>query len=190
MMLNFVPLAGQLKVIAEAIIGRSLFTGEKLPDWVRGLDLLIAIIPEAKLIFRSGKAGLTKLAGAAVESAKPVDKVYRAAKAAGELSAAEVRAAEMIVPGAPPNAAQQKIAKSLEEIEGTPVAEPPGSIEPPTRTEPPARGAAKPTPPEKPPSGATTEHEMDPAAKGAKQKGKGTTKSTTQQEMEKAPIRG
>jgi hypothetical protein len=151
---------------------------------------LIAIIPEAKLIFRSGKAGLTKLAGAAVESAKPVDKVYRAAKAAGELSAAEVRAAEMIVPGAPPNAAQQKIAKSLEEIEGTPVAEPPGSIEPPTRTEPPARGAAKPTPPEKPPSGATTEHEMDPAAKGAKQKGKGTTKSTTQQEMEKAPIRG
>jgi Domain of unknown function (DUF4157) len=42
----------------------------------------------------------------------------------------------------------------------------------------------KPRPRQKPPSGATTEGEMDPAAKGVKQKVKGTPKSTTHHETE------
>jgi hypothetical protein len=118
LMVNFIPIVGQLKAVAEAIVGRDLITGEELPNWERGLNLLLAIIPEAHGIFSSGEAGLRTLARVAVDSAKPVDEVYRATKVASKLTVEEVQTVEKVVAGATPTPAQLKLAEKLEEMPG------------------------------------------------------------------------
>jgi hypothetical protein len=118
LMVNFIPIVGQVKAVAEAIVGRDLITGEELPNWERGLNLLLAIIPEAHGIFSSGEAGLRTLARVAVDSAKPVDEVFRATKVASRLTVEEVQAVEKVVAGAPATPAQLKLAAKLEEMPG------------------------------------------------------------------------
>ena len=117
LMIDFIPIVGQVKGLVEGIIGRDLITGDELPNWARGLSILLAIIPEAHGVISSGEAGVKALARVAVDSGKDADKVYRAVKVAGRLSEDEVKAAEKIVAGARPNAAQVKMARALEEIE-------------------------------------------------------------------------
>jgi hypothetical protein len=117
---DFVPIVGQLKGIAEAIAGRDLITGRQLADWERGLNILLSVLPSAKGIFRTGKAGLTALAQAATKSGRNADEVYRVAKAASTLSEAEVRAAKQLLPnGKPANPTQfEKVAGTLDEMAG------------------------------------------------------------------------
>jgi hypothetical protein len=128
MMLNFVPILGQVKGLIEGIIGKDLITGEELPNWVRGLNILLAIIPVAHGLASAGEDGVRVLARVAVDSGQDVDKVYRVAKVASRLSEEEVQAAEKAVAGTRPTAVQVKIAKSLQEMEG--VATKPVPLEP------------------------------------------------------------
>ncbi len=118
MMLDFVPIVGQLKAVVEGIVGKDLITGDKLPDWQRGLGILLAIIPEAKGIFAAGRDGLRVLAKGVAEADKTVDeaaKVYRIAKGASRLTAEEVTAAEK---GITKSAEFRKVAGAVEEMEG------------------------------------------------------------------------
>ena len=139
MMLDFVPFLGQLKTLVEGIIGKDLITGEKLPDWQRALNILLAIIPEAKGIFTAGRGGIRTLARVAVDSGQDAGKVYRTAKLASRLTEEEVQAAENLVAGVRPTPAQVKIARNLQEMEGGVAAEP-VPLEP---LEPVEKGAAK-----------------------------------------------
>jgi Domain of unknown function (DUF4157)/Pre-toxin TG len=139
MMLDFVPFLGQVKTLVEGIIGKDLITGEKLPDWQRGLNILLAIIPEAKGIFTASRGGIRILARVAVDSGQDAGKVYRAAKLASRLTEEEVQAAENLVAGARPTPAQVKIARNLQEMEGGVAAEP----VPLESFEPVGKGAAK-----------------------------------------------
>jgi hypothetical protein len=119
LMLDFVPIIGQIKALAEAIVGRDLITGRELEDWERGLGALLAIIPEAKGIFKAGRTGIRTLATVARDSGQPIDKVYRAAKGASELTEAEVRAAKQLVNGKPANpTAFEKVSGKLDEMLG------------------------------------------------------------------------
>jgi len=118
LMINFVPIVGQVKAVAEAIIGRDLITGEELPTWARGLNLLLAIIPEAKGIFSSGRAGLSILARVAVDSGESVEEVYQATKVASRLTEEEVQAAREVATGGRATPAQRKLAVKLEEMPG------------------------------------------------------------------------
>lgn len=119
LMMNFIPIVGQLKGIAEAIVGQDLITGDKLPTWERGLNILIAIIPEAHGFFSTGEEGVRALAQVAVDASEPAEEVYRVTRAASELSVEEVQAAEKIAAGAHPTPAQIKVAASLEEMTGS-----------------------------------------------------------------------
>jgi hypothetical protein len=123
-MINFIPVIGQLKGIAEAIIGRDLITGDELPAWERGLNILLAIIPEAHGFFSAGEGGVRGLARVAADVGEPADKVFRTVKAASRLTVDEVQAAERVVARAPPTRAQVKLARSLEEMDGTAAAGP------------------------------------------------------------------
>ena len=67
---DFLPIIGQLKGLAEAAIGRDIFTGQKLPAWQRGLGALLALIPFAWGAFSAGKAGIRRLAAAAAGAAE------------------------------------------------------------------------------------------------------------------------
>jgi hypothetical protein len=124
LLLDFVPVAGQLKAIAEAIIGRDIITGRRLADWERGLNILLALVPEAKEIFSAGRAGLRTLAAVSVKSGRSADEIYRVTKAASKLSVEEVEAAEKVVADAPLTPAQSKVAESLAEMTGSPLAKP------------------------------------------------------------------
>lgn len=118
-LLDFTPVIGQLKAVVEAILGRDLITGAELATWQRGLNLLLALLPEAKGIFRAGRSGLTALARLVAESSLPAEEAYRTAKVASTLSADEVKAAQAFVDGVPANAAQaRRVARALEEISG------------------------------------------------------------------------
>lgn len=119
LILDFTPIIGQLKGVAEAIIGRDVITGRQLADWERGLNALLALIPSARGIFNTGKSGLRLLAGAALKSGQSAEEVYRVTKAASKLSEAEVVAAKQIANGKPVNPAQfEKVAGSLDEMTG------------------------------------------------------------------------
>jgi hypothetical protein len=139
LMLDFVPILGQLKAVVEGVVGRDLITGDKLPQWQRGLNILLAIIPEAKGIFTAGRKGIRLLAKGVVEadkSAEEVAKVYRIAKGASRLTAEEVQAAEK---GLTTSAEYRKVARVLEQMEGGAVsAERAGA----RATEPAGKGAA------------------------------------------------
>jgi hypothetical protein len=118
LMINFVPVVGQLKAVAEAAIGRDLITGEEVPTWARGLNLLLAIIPEAKGLFSSGRVGLSTLARVAVESGEPAEEVYQATKVASTLTVEEVQAAQRISADGRVTPAQQGLAAKLEDLPG------------------------------------------------------------------------
>ena len=118
LMIDFVPIVGQVKTVAEAIIGRDLITGEDLPTWARGLNLLLAIIPEAKGIFSSGRAGLSTLARVAVDSGQSAEEVYQATRVASRLTEEEVQAAREVAAGGRATPAQRKLAVKLEEMPG------------------------------------------------------------------------
>jgi hypothetical protein len=118
LMINFVPIVGQVKAVAEAIVGFDLITGDDLPTWERGLNLLLAIIPEAKGIFSSGRAGLRTLARVAVDSGKSAEEVYQATRVASRLTVEEVQAAEKVAAGGRATPAQLKLAAKLEEMPG------------------------------------------------------------------------
>jgi hypothetical protein len=121
LMLDFVPIVGQLKAVAEAIIGRDLITDRPLADWERGLNALLAIVPSAKGIFKTGRSGLRLLAETTVKSGQSAEKVFRVTKAASKLSEAEVLAAKQIVNNKPAHPAQfEKVAGSLDEMIGAP----------------------------------------------------------------------
>jgi hypothetical protein len=123
LLLDFLPVVGQLKVLTEAIIGRDLLTWRKLEDWERWLNALLVLIPEAKRIFAAGRTGLRTLAKAVDETRWPADRVYRATKEASKLSVNEVEAARKITAGAPPSEAQQQLARSLKNMEEPAAAE-------------------------------------------------------------------
>jgi hypothetical protein len=136
LMIDFIPVIGQIKGLIEGIVGKDLITGAELPAWQRGLGILLAIIPEAKGIFSAGRNGIRILARVAVDSGEDAAKVYRAATVAGRLSEEEVQAAEHIVAGARPTPAQVRIARDLQEIES-------GIAAQPVPLEPLEKGAAK-----------------------------------------------
>ncbi|HEX6099513.1 MAG TPA: pre-toxin TG domain-containing protein [Thermoanaerobaculia bacterium] len=121
LVLDFVPIIGQLKAVVEAMAGRDLITGRQLADWERGLNVLLALIPEARGIFKAGSNGMKVLANVAVQSRRASDEVYRVTKTASRLSEAEVRAAkEFSIMGKPRHpAAFEKVAGSLDEMTGT-----------------------------------------------------------------------
>ncbi len=92
--MGFCPFLGQLKGLADAIIGYNIITGEKLEPWERGLNVLMAVIPEAKGIFGAGEDGLRVLAGVAVHSDQTAEEIYRVTKGASRLTVEEVQAAK------------------------------------------------------------------------------------------------
>jgi hypothetical protein len=118
LMINFIPVVGQIKAVAEAIVGFDLVTFDDLATWERGLNLLLAIIPEAKGIFSTGRAGLRTLASVARDSGMAADEVYRTAKLASRLSVEEVSAVEKLAVGGQPTARQVNLAKQLDELPG------------------------------------------------------------------------
>lgn len=97
LILDFIPIVGQIKGLAESIIGYDLI-GNKLQTWERGLGLFLAILPGARGIFRAGKNGLKSLAAAGAQATKRGMKaidVYRAAKVASRVREAELLAAKI-----------------------------------------------------------------------------------------------
>jgi Pre-toxin TG len=63
--LDFVPFVGQVKGIAEAVIGRDLITGDEIPNWARGLSGALGFTPFAKLSFRAVKTSVRIAGGGA-----------------------------------------------------------------------------------------------------------------------------
>ena len=118
LMINFVPIVGQLKAVAETIVGKDLITGQELPTWERGLNLLLAIIPEARGIFSAGRSGLRTLARVATGASRSAEEIYVTVKVASKLTTAEVQAAENLTAGAKATPAQLKLAEKLEELPG------------------------------------------------------------------------
>jgi hypothetical protein len=117
--LDFVPIVGQLKAVAEAIVGQDLITGRELADWERGLNLLLALLPEAKGVFRLGAKGITELANVAAKSTRPAEEIYRTVKVASRLSEADVEAAKAFASGAGGSAREfERVATALEEMGG------------------------------------------------------------------------
>ena len=55
--INFIPIIGQIKGIAEVIIGKDIITGQQIPLWARGVEGIISFIPFAKGVFSVTKAG-------------------------------------------------------------------------------------------------------------------------------------
>jgi hypothetical protein len=119
--LDFVPIVGQIKGVAEAILGQDLITGRQLADWERGLNILLSVLPSARGVFKAGKAGLRTLARVAVETGKDASDVYRVAKGASKLADDEVKAAkQLLANGKPANPTQfEKVAGTLEDMAGT-----------------------------------------------------------------------
>lgn len=116
LVLDLTPIVGQLKAITEGIVGQDLITGRKLEGWERGLGILLALIPEARGVFKTGRAGLRVLAGAA-KGERSADEVYRIAKVASRMSEADVRAATKITSGTPAHLTEfEKVAGKLEEM--------------------------------------------------------------------------
>jgi len=118
-LLDFVPVGGQLKILVEGIWGQDLLTRRKLPGWERVLNIVLAVIPEAKGVFSAGREGLTKLAGATLVDGLDAAEVYRSAKAVSSLTAEDIRAAEELVEGARANAAQRKVIQLADEMNGS-----------------------------------------------------------------------
>ncbi|MGW7284012.1 pre-toxin TG domain-containing protein [Streptomyces sp. NPDC054847] len=56
--LDFIPVVGQIKAIAEVAIGRNLLTGQELTVWERGLNGALLLLPFAKGAFGIAKAGI------------------------------------------------------------------------------------------------------------------------------------
>jgi len=120
LMIDFVPIVGQLKAVAESIIGMDLVTGDELRTWQRGLGLLLSIIPEAKGIFSAGRAGLRILARVAVDTGKAAEDVYRAARLASRLTVREVQEAQhLAAQGVRATPAQRALATKLTGESGT-----------------------------------------------------------------------
>jgi hypothetical protein len=114
MLLDFVPIVGQLKGLIEGIVGEDLITGEELATWQRGLGILLAVIPEAKGIFSAGKAGVRALAKATAKAGQSAQQVWRVAKVASRLSAAEIRSAMSVADAA----GRHRVARALAEMAG------------------------------------------------------------------------
>lgn len=119
LLLDFTPIVGQIKAVAEAIYGKDLITGRELETWERGLGALLAIIPEVRGIFKAGRAGLRVLATVAKDSGRTAEEVYRVTKVASRLTEEEVVAARQIANGRPANPkAAEKVVGSIEEMVG------------------------------------------------------------------------
>jgi hypothetical protein len=56
--IDFIPVVGQIKAIAEVAIGRNLLTGQELTVWARGLNGALLLLPFAKGTFGIAKAGI------------------------------------------------------------------------------------------------------------------------------------
>lgn len=112
--LDFVPIVGQLKGLVEGIVGEDLITGEELADWQRGLSILLAVLPEAKGVFSAGRAGVRALAKATAKAGESAQKVWRVAKVASKLSAAEIRSAMEATKAV----GRRRVAKALVEMAG------------------------------------------------------------------------
>jgi hypothetical protein len=112
--LDFVPVVGQLKGLAEAIIGKDIITGRELAAWERGLNALLAILPSAKGIFKAGKNGMQILAQVTRRSGLASREAYLAFKGASELTEVEVKAARAME-----KTAVEKVAGKLDDMIGT-----------------------------------------------------------------------
>jgi Pre-toxin TG len=120
LLLDFTPIIGQLKAVIEGIYGTDLITGRKLEAWEKGLGILLAIIPEARGIFKAGRTGVRTLVAVARESRLPAEEVYRVTKVASKLTEEEVSAARKIVNGRPTNPREaEKVAGSIEDMLGS-----------------------------------------------------------------------
>jgi hypothetical protein len=118
--LDFVPVAGQLKAVLESIVGKDIITGRELEPWERGLGLLLAVIPEARGIFKAGRTGLRVLARGALKRGVATEEAYRVARTASRMSEAEVGAARKVVNGKPANPREfEKVAGSIDEMTGS-----------------------------------------------------------------------
>jgi hypothetical protein len=113
LLLDFIPILGQMKGIAEAIIGYNI-TGEKLSTWERGLGLLLNVLPGARAVFRTGKRGIQRLAAAGVEAIRRggrAEEVFRLAKVASTMTEAEIKAA--IITGKMASAPEVRAVKNI-----------------------------------------------------------------------------
>jgi hypothetical protein len=74
LVLDFLPVIGELKAGIEAIYGRDLITGEEIPTWARALGATIAVIPAAKGIMKLTSLGgkLVRRAGSMVRKLAPI----------------------------------------------------------------------------------------------------------------------
>jgi len=74
LVLDFLPVIGELKAGIEAIYGRDLITGEEIPTWARALGATIAVIPAAKGIMKLTSLGgkLARRAGSMVRKLAPI----------------------------------------------------------------------------------------------------------------------
>ena len=117
-LLDMVPVGGQLKMLIEGIWGKDLITGRKLAGWERALNVVLVLLPEAKGFFSAGKEGLAKLAAGTVEANLDAEEIYRTSRALSRLSAEDVEAAKELAVGAHANEAQMKIMASVDEMAG------------------------------------------------------------------------
>jgi Pre-toxin TG len=72
LILDFIPVIGDIKGMAEAIIGRDLITFEKLPNWARGLSFAASIAGFAKICWKLVKAGIRAGAKIAAKALAPI----------------------------------------------------------------------------------------------------------------------
>lgn len=107
--LDFVPIVGQIKGIAEATIGRDLITLEELPLWQRGIGGMLSFIPFAKGTFsvvktglrlsvRVSKKGIYRLAALAYKVSDKIEprQIYQITKQAANISEDSLRIASKI----------------------------------------------------------------------------------------------
>lgn len=107
--LDFIPIVGQIKGIAEVANGRDLITGDELSLWARGVGGVLSFLPFAKGIFSVAKAGirvagrasqegLRRLAALAYQVGDSLDprQVYQITKQVANLSEESLRVASRI----------------------------------------------------------------------------------------------
>lgn len=126
LIVDFIPIIGQLKGLTEAAVGHDIFTGEALPKWQRGLTVLLSLVPFARGAYKVGRAGVRAISAVAVQAMRhgySARQIYLIMKGAGRLTEAEVALALALKAGkrADPTQLQaiEKIAGSLDEMTGS-----------------------------------------------------------------------
>jgi hypothetical protein len=89
---ELLPIVGQAVGVIEAILGQTVVTGEELSTSERALTLALSIIPEARGLWRAGKA-LTAIAAISRQSGHSARELYQLLLGLVESSEADLRKA-------------------------------------------------------------------------------------------------